>query len=302
MIKTCQLHKKYGRFAALRGLDLAIEAGEIYGLLGPNGSGKTTAIRLLMGFLQPTSGSAQIAGLDCWHRSLAIRAHVGYLPGEIRLYPNLTGNQTIRFFSQLRRVDCLDRARQLARQFDLDLDQQVMAMSTGTRQKLGLVLVLAHPTDLLILDEPTTGLDPTIRLQLLQLLRDAQSEGRTILLSSHVISEVEQVCDRVGILRGGDLAATEPLKNLHGKRRVMIQFATPIERSLIDDRLASIDMDTILGISDVTTTDSSIGLTLRGPMGPLLKWLNDTDVADLQIESGGLLTLYRQIHDGEQPS
>ena len=290
MIETRRLHKQYGHVAALRGLDLEIQAGEIYGLLGPNGSGKTTAMRLLMGFLRPTSGSARIVGLDCWRQSLAVRGHVGYLPGELRLYPNLSGHQTIRFFARLRRADCLDRARQLAGQLDLDLNRRVATMSTGMRQKLGLVLVLAHPTDLLILDEPTSGLDPTVRLQFLQLLRDAQARGRTVLFSSHVISEVEQVCHRVGLLRGGGLVAEERLKNLHGCRRVVIQFAGQ----------APTAADALPGVSEVTVAGSQVALTLRGPMGPVLKWLDGCDVCDLKIEPGGLLALYRRYHGKEQ--
>ena len=307
MIRTRQLEKKYGHVAALCGLDLVIEPGEIYGLLGPNGSGKTTALRLLMGYLRPTSGSAQIAGLDCWRQSLAIRGHVGYLPGEMRLYPNLTGEQTVRFFTRLRQMVNLDRARQLAKQFDLPLTQRIEAMTTGTRQKLGLVLLLAHPTDLLILDEPTTGLDPTVRLRLLQLLRDAQAEGTTILFSSHVLNEVEQLCHRVGLLRDGELVAEERMDNLQEMRRVLIQFANPItiaspSNFSSPDGPTPSGVDTLPGVSEVVATDLHIELTLRGPMEPLLKWLRHFEVRDLRIESGGLLTLYRQVHGEERLS
>jgi beta-exotoxin I transport system ATP-binding protein len=290
MIETCQLRKQYGLVAALRSLDLKIDPGEIYGLLGPNGSGKTTAMRLLMGFLRPTSGAARIAGLDCWRQSLAARAHVGYLPGELRLYPNLTGLQTIRFFARLRRADCLDRARQVAAELNLDLNTRVAAMSTGMRQKLGLVLVLAHPADLLILDEPTSGLDPTVRLRFLQLLRDAQAEGRTILFSSHVISEVEQVCHRVGLLRDGALVTEERLQSLHGCRRVVIQFADQIPDAA----------DAPAAVSEVAVAGLQVSLTLRGPMGPVLKWLDGFEVRDLKIEPGGLLALYQRYHGKEQ--
>jgi ABC-2 type transport system ATP-binding protein len=290
VIETHRLSKHYGPVAALHGLDIKIPAGEIYGLLGPNGSGKTTVLRLLMGFLRATSGAARIAGFDCWRQSLAVRGQVGYLPGELRLYPNLSGHQTIRFFAQLRRADCLDRARQIASQFDLDLNKRVATMSTGMRQKLGLVLVLAPPADLLILDEPTSGLDPTARLQFLQLLRDAQAQGGTILLSSHVISEVEQVCHRVGLLRGGELVVEERLDGFHGCRRVVIQFAGQAPSAA----------DALPGVSEVTVAGAEVALTLRGPMGPVLKWLDGFDVCDLRIEPGGLLALYRRYHGKEQ--
>jgi ABC-2 type transport system ATP-binding protein len=290
VIDTCQLNKKFGSVTALRSLDLQIKEGEIYGLLGPNGSGKTTTLRLLMGFLRPTSGSAQIAGLDCWHQSLAVRGHVGYLPGELRLYPSLSGHQIIRFFARLRRVDCLDRARQLANHLELDLNRRVAAMSTGMRQKLGLILVLAHPGDLLILDEPTSGLDPTVRLRFLQLLREAQAEGCTILFSSHVISEVEQVCHRAGLLCDGELVTEERLENFAGKRRIVVEFASQPPDGA----------EALPGVSEVNQAGAKVTLSLSGPMGPLLKWLEKSEVSDMQIEPDGLLSLYRQVHGKEQ--
>ena len=165
-------------------------------------------------------------------------------------------------------------------------------MSTGMRQKLGLILVLTHSGDLLILDEPTSGLDPTVRLRFLQLLRDAQTEGCTILFSSHVISEVEQVCHRAGLLRDGELVTEERLENFAGSRRVVIEFVgQPPDGA-----------KALPGVSEVSQAGAKVTLSLSGPMGPLLKWLEKFDVSDMQIEPGGLLALYQQTHGKELPA
>ena len=217
VVTTDSLGKAYGRTTALRDVTLAIGAGEVFGYLGPNGAGKTTTIRVLMGLLRPSSGSARILGHDVWSESVQVRRHTGYVPGEAVLYDRLTGRQHIEYFTRLRGSRDLRRALALARRLDLDLDRAARALSKGNRQKLAVVLALMSAPTLLILDEPTSGLDPFAQEEVLALLREHTGEGGTVLLSSHVLAEVQRIADRVGILRDGQLIAAERLDVLRGK-------------------------------------------------------------------------------------
>src|ERR1019366_8464968 len=193
-------------------LDLDVGPGEIVGILGPNGSGKSTALRLLLGFLRPTSGHASIAGHDCWADSVNARRQVSYLPGELRLYENMNGSQLIDFLSDLRRHTPSDRLHQLARQFDIDIERPLAQMSSGMKRKIALMQVLLPETPLVILDEPTNTLDPNMRDQLLGQLSEASQRGQAVVFSSHVLTEVEQVCDRVAILQQGRLVHWENMR------------------------------------------------------------------------------------------
>ena len=203
LIVADRLTKHYGSLAALENCTLSVERGEVFGLLGPNGSGKTTLLRLLMGYLKPTQGTASIDGMDCYRHSVQVHACVAYLPGEARMPPRQRGREVLKFFSRVRPQGSLDRALSLADRLRLDLSRQVALMSTGMRQKLALSAVLSFDTPIVILDEPTSNLDPTMRSEVLALVREARTAGRTVIFSSHVLSEVEAACDRVAILRRG---------------------------------------------------------------------------------------------------
>src|SRR5262245_37467999 len=194
LLETRNLTKNYGRFRALDDLTASVGSGEVVGLLGPNGSGKTTALRLLLGFLRPTSGSAAIAGQDCWRQSVAARKQVAYLPGELRLYENMTGKQLVHFLLRLRGQAPRPSVHDLARRFDIDLDRPIAHLSSGMKRKVALLTVLSPEVPLILLDEPTNALDPTMRDELLALLRRARDQGQTVLFSSHVLGEVEAVC------------------------------------------------------------------------------------------------------------
>ncbi len=183
LLRTEQLTKKYGAFVALDRLDLEVVPGEIVGILGPNGSGKSTALRCILGFLQPSAGRASIQGHDCWHDSVNARRHVSYLPGELRLYENMSGTQLIDFLSRLRRYAPTDRLHQLARQFDIDIQRPLSHMSSGMKRKVALLQVLLPETPLVILDEPTNTLDPSMRDQLLGQLRAAGQRGQAVVFS-----------------------------------------------------------------------------------------------------------------------
>src|SRR4051794_38000591 len=217
MIETQGLTKTYGAVNALSDLTLSIEAGEVFGLLGPNGSGKTTTIRLLLGLLRPTAGRSSVAGFDCWSQSLDVRQRVSYLPGELRMFGGLRGIDVLRYLSDLRGGVALERAVAVAeRVMGLDLRRRVRTYSTGMKQKLALSQAFADPVDILILDEPTSALDPSAREDVIGLVKEARGAGQTVIFSGHVLSEVEQVADRVAIMRRGRLMHVE---DLHRRRR-----------------------------------------------------------------------------------
>ncbi|GAB3055566.1 ABC transporter ATP-binding protein [Intrasporangium mesophilum] len=231
LLETSGLGKRFGRSWALRGLSLAIERGEVFGYLGPNGAGKTTTIRLLLGLLRPTAGSAAVCGHDAWRDSVAVRRRVGYLPGEPATYGRMTGRQHVEYLSRLRGQPWFPRADELAARLVLDLDRPARDLSRGNRQKLALVLALMPPVDLLVLDEPTSGLDPLAQQEFHVLLREHAASGGAVLLSSHVLSEVQRVADRVGVLRSGELIAVDRLDQLRSRslHHIHATFEDPVD-------------------------------------------------------------------------
>jgi ABC-2 type transport system ATP-binding protein len=230
VIATSGLSKDYGSGRGLFGLDLEVRQGEVFGFLGPNGAGKSTTMRLLLNLIRPTSGSAQILGLDIGRDSLAIRRRLGFLPGDLALYPKLTGRVTLEYFAQLRGgVD--PRVRDsLVERLGADLDRPVRELSTGNRQKLGLVQAFMHEPELLILDEPIAGLDPLVQKSFHALLGEVSAQGRTVFLSSHTLSEVERVTHRLAILRQGRLVIVDSLENMRkvAVQRLEIEFDEPV--------------------------------------------------------------------------
>jgi ABC-2 type transport system ATP-binding protein len=285
LLHTHQLTKKYGNYLALDALDLEVGPGEVFGLLGPNGSGKTTALRLLLGFLKPTAGRATIAGHDCWRDSVAARREVAYLPGELRLYENMTGRQLVRFLTRLRGQAPRHDPERLARRFDIDLDRPIANLSSGMKRKVALLQVLLPHAPLLILDEPTNTLDPTMRDVLLAQLREARDDGQAVLFSSHVLTEVEQVCDRVGILQGGRLVHQQPLAELRQSRLVRARFTGTLEGPPQRDgfRVRIRDGDRII-------------LEHSGPLPDLLAWLTRQPLTELSVEPIGLESIYHRYH------
>jgi ABC-2 type transport system ATP-binding protein len=244
---------------------------------------------LLLGLLRPTSGHAEIFGLDCWHESLEVRRLVTYLPGELRLYGSMTGLALLRFLSDLREGDGLDRAVAVAEQvMDLNLRKKVRAYSTGMKQKLALALAFSDPVDVLILDEPTSSLDPSARDEVLRLVRNARSEGQTVIFSGHVLSEVEAVSDRVAILRQGKLMHIEDMHARRSLRMLLIKFAGHVPEA--DDIPAE------LGLTVREREDHTLLLEHRGPVGPLLHWLGNLSISDLAIGIEDLHSLYDRFH------
>lgn len=290
IIETHALTKRYGDFAALEACDLAVQPGEVFGLLGPNGSGKTTLIRLLMGFLQPTAGSAQIDGLDCYRDSVAVHRRVSYMPGDARLFGSMRGREVLRFFADVRPGGNFQRSLELADVLKIDLTRPVNVCSTGMRQKLALVSALAPDTPVVILDEPTSNLDPTVRGDVLALVRAAQAAGRTVLFSSHVLSEVEEVCDRVVILRQGRLVHTQTMHELLRQHRIRAQLHGPLPQPPAE-----------LAGQLTISTDAAGRLTILTPgeLSGLLGWLAQLPIAEVQIEPIGLRAIYERYHAGE---
>jgi ABC-2 type transport system ATP-binding protein len=273
-IVTEALSKRYGRQRGILDLDLEVRPGEIFGYLGPNGAGKTTTIRLLLDLIRPTSGSASMLGLDSHHDSLVIRRRVGYLPGELSLYGNLTGAETLRYMGNLRGGLDWTYVQDLAKRLDCDLTRPIHALSSGNRQKVGLIQAFMHRPELLIMDEPTRDLDPLVQQVFHQMVLEAKQEGRTVFLSSHVLPEVERVCDRVGILREGRLVAVEEITTLKGRalRRLEVRFASPVPREAFSS---------LAGMRDLRVEGPVLHCTVQGPLDPLVKALARFPVLEL---------------------
>jgi ABC-2 type transport system ATP-binding protein len=287
MIVTEGLTKRYGAVTALSDLSMEVRKGEVFGLLGPNGSGKTTMIRLLLGMIRPTAGRASVAGHDCWGDSLPVRDLVSYLPGELRLYGPMTGLGTLRFLSDLRGGGALDRAVAIAeRVMKLDLSRKVRTYSTGMKQKLALSQAFADPVEVLILDEPTSALDPSARQDVLNLVAEARAAGQTVIFSGHVLSEVEQVADRVAIMRLGKLMHLEDMHTRRKLRMVLLRCGSGLPAHLPGELELTVrqrDGDTLL-------------LEHRGGVGRLLAWLSTQDVDEVAIGTEDLLSLYDRYH------
>ncbi|EWT01059.1 ABC transporter [Intrasporangium oryzae NRRL B-24470] len=251
VISTRGLTKSYGPTLALQSLDLQVDRGEVFGYLGPNGAGKTTTLRLLVGLLRPTSGTAQVLGLDAWSQSVEVHRRVGYLSGEPGLYPRLTGLQHASYLARLRGTRDTAPAQALARRFDLDLGRPAQDLSKGNRQKLALVLALMSRPELLVLDEPTGGLDPLAQQAFYDIVREHTTTGGTVLLSSHVLSEVQRVADRVGVLREGALVAVERLDTLRGRSLHHVRVA-------FSDSVDAREFLGITGVRDLVVSDHTV--------------------------------------------
>jgi ABC-2 type transport system ATP-binding protein len=288
LLQTEHLTKDYGQHRALEDVTLSVSAGEVFGLLGPNGSGKSTVLRILLGFLKPTSGMASVDGHDCWRDSVAARRQVAYLPGELRLYENMTGRQLVEFLTNLRGQLNSNNLAALAERFEIDLNRPIAQLSSGMKRKLALLQVLVPCVPLLILDEPTNTLDPSMRDLLLWQLRQAREQGQAVLFSSHVLGEVEQICDRVGILQRGRLAHVQNMSELREGRLVRVRFAgsPPPIPDLPDLHLRQ-------------QQDHQLILEYTGALPPLLQWLANQPVQDLRMEPLGLAPIYHRYH-GDQ--
>jgi ABC-2 type transport system ATP-binding protein len=289
--------KWYGRTLALDQLTLAVPPGEVVGFLGPNGAGKTTTLRLLMGFLRPTAGRAVVHGRNAWADSVLVHRDTGYLPGDVRLWQNLTTREAAAHLARLRALHYDTGAAELAKRLDLDMDRPVRALSRGNKQKAGIVLAMIGRPALLLLDEPTSGLDPLAQQEFHHLLRECADAGAAVLLSSHVLSEVERIADRVAIIRSGRLIVLESLASIREKARhsVEVRFSTPPPPRAFA---------AIPGIRDVHLDGCLLRCTVQGVVDPLVKALAEYHVADLNSREADLeetfLALYGEETEDER--
>ena len=275
------LTKSYGKVPALRGVDLEVGRGEIFGFLGPNGAGKTTTIRCLLDLIRPDGGTARVLGLDPQADPVAVRARVGYLPGELSIEPNQTAERALRYFAELRGGVEWEFVRQLAGRLQLDLRAPIKNMSKGNKQKVGVVQALMPRPELLLLDEPTSGLDPLMQQEVYRLLREAQAGGATVFFSSHIISEVETIAERVAIIRDGRIAETLAPHDMlrRSVRRVRVRLREPLpEGALVG----------VLNTTAIQRDGVNLLVQVEGEMDALIKALAAYPVIDLETERPSL--------------
>lgn len=235
VLKTSRLTKKFGDFAALDGVGIEVGEGEVFGFIGPNGSGKSTTIRVLLGILKASSGKAEIFGMDAWKESVNIHKRVAYVPGDVNLWPNLTGGEVIDLFMKLNGNGDKGRRDELIRRFDLDPTKKCRTYSKGNRQKVALIAAFSSNADLYILDEPTSGLDPLMERIFQECVMEAKAQGKSILLSSHILSEVEKLCDKVAIIRQGKIIETGSLQDLRHLTGTVMLVETQRPMPLLDE-------------------------------------------------------------------
>lgn len=284
-IRTEGLTKAYGSFRALDKLDLEIRSGEVFGYIGPNGAGKSTTIRLLLDLLRPTSGRAEVLGMDVRRKGIAVRRRLGYLAGELALYEQLTARQMLRDLARLRGGVDAAYLSTLAERFGLPLDKPIRELSKGNKQKIGLIQAFMHRPDVLILDEPTSGLDPLLQRAFHELVGEVAAQGATVLMSSHVLSELEHVADRVAMIRSGKLLAVERIEDLKrsAPHKVAVTFAAPVSAE---------ELSKVPGVAAVDARGTLARFTVHGAMDPMIKAIARHQVVTLTAEEPDLEELF----------
>ena len=291
-IRTVGLGKRYGETVALDGLDLVVEQGEVYGYLGPNGAGKTTTIRLLLGLHRPSAGRAELFGIDAWADPVSVHRRVAYVAGEPSLWPSLTGGETLEFLARIRSGVDLDYRRELIERFALDTRKKIRALSKGNRQKVQLIAALATRADLLLLDEPTSGLDPLMEMTFRDCVREAKERGQTVFLSSHILSEVEAVCDRVGILKQGRLVDQGTLAELRHltTQTVEVTFTG-----------AAPDLPALENVRVARVSTNRLRFEVSGSASALIAMLAAYPVETLNSRAPSLEEIFLHHYDGSTP-
>jgi ABC-2 type transport system ATP-binding protein len=285
--------KDYGHVRALRGINLIVGAGQVFGFLGPNGAGKTTTIRLLLDLIRPTAGTAHVLGLDAQRESLEVRRRVGYLPGDLRLYEGMRGHDFLDLVDSFR-PDKRDPAyrRQLLERVDLDPSLTIRTLSKGNKQKMGLVQALVHRPEVLILDEPTSGLDPLVQLEVERLLEEAVADGRTVFFSSHVLSEVERLSHAVAIIRSGLIVAVEDIARLKGRSVHILEvtFAEP----------PPADLFALPGVRELRRDGNTVHVQSRDSLDAVIKAIGRHQVVDLRTEQPSLEDIFLAYYSGTE--
>ncbi len=302
VIEIRGLTKTYGAgrkaTLALSQLDLTVKRGEIFGYLGPNGAGKTTTIRLLLDLIRPSAGSAKIFGLDIRADSVEIHRRIGFLPGELNLWEGRTGEQIINYVASVRGDSrgIVKHADELAERLDLDTSKRVRDLSSGNKRKLGLVISMMHSPELLILDEPTGGLDPLVQQTFHEMMDEYRAKGKTVFLSSHVLSEVQAICDRVGILRDGELKAVESVEKI---TNVEFHWVDVVFRDSVPAGLPQ-QLQRISTITDVSANGARVRMRMVGDFDPLLRAISNGYVEMLHIEEPSLEEIFLAFYSGDE--
>lgn len=291
ILKISNLTKKFDKFTALDGIDLEVNKGEVYGFIGPNGAGKTTTIRVLLGILKATEGDVKIFGKDAWKDAVEIHKNVAYVPGDVNLWPNLTGGEVIDLFVKLRASNNKSRREELIKRFDLDPSKKCRTYSKGNRQKVALIAAFASDADLYVLDEPTSGLDPLMENVFQECIAEAKSEGKSILLSSHILSEVEKLCDKVSIIRQGKIIESGSLDELRHLTRnsMVIQTKKPIEA-----------LGELKGVHDLEARDNSIYFQIdTEELDNVIKYISQFGIIKLESSPPTLEDLFMRHYRGD---
>ncbi len=284
-----KLEKSYGKIRAVRGISMSVERGEIFGFLGPNGAGKTTTIRCMLDVIRPSAGTIRIQGLDAQRDKLALHQYIGYLPGDVRLPGQMTGKQVINYFSRLQGREPVLLNDLIAR-FDVEVKRPMKGYSKGMRQKIGIVLSFMCDPDILILDEPTSGLDPLLQKTFHEFLLEEQARGKTVFMSSHIMSDVEKVCHRVAVIRQGEIVTVEEVEALREKagQRVIVEFGDVVPQE---------ELARIPGVSMVSKVNRSYHFDVSGSMDPLIKALSPHEVVRLQAEEAPLEEVFLKFYE-----
>lgn len=290
IVKTNNLTKKFGKFTALDHVNLNVNEGEVYGFIGPNGAGKSTTIRLLLGMIKATEGGATIFGLDVWKDAVDIHKRIAYVPGDVNLWPNLTGGEVIDLLMSLRGVGNKSRRDEMIEKFQLDPSKKCRTYSKGNRQKIALVAAFASGADLYILDEPTSGLDPLMEKVFQECVMDAKNEGKSILLSSHILSEVEKLCDQVGIIRQGKMIETGTLSELRHLTRTNL---------LVETKLPMIGLSELKGVYSIEESKRALSFQVDAEeLDGVIRHISQFGIVRLESAPPTLEDLFMRHYEG----
>ena len=291
VLNISNLTKRFGKFTALDRINLEVKEGEVYGFIGPNGAGKTTAIRVALGILKATEGEATIFGKDAWKDAVEIHKHIAYVPGDVNLWPNLTGGEVIDLFVKLRGTDNKSRREELIKKFDLDPSKKCRTYSKGNRQKVALISAFASDADLYILDEPTSGLDPLMEKVFQECVMNIKREGKSILLSSHILSEVEKLCDKVSIIREGKIIESGTLDELRHLTRTSINIET---------LKTVVGLEQLKGVHEIQKKEKGIMFQVdTEEIGNTIKYISQYDVVKLESAPPTLEDLFMRHYKGD---
>ncbi|WP_099354008.1 ABC transporter ATP-binding protein [Fredinandcohnia onubensis] len=291
VIEIQNLTKMYGKARGIEDISFHVEEGEIFGFIGPNGAGKSTTIRTMLSLIYPTSGSAKIFGKDTVQFSSEVKKEIGYLPSEVFYYDNMKVKDLLKYSASFYKKDCSKRIKELADIMELDLNRKIDDLSLGNKKKVGIVQGLLHEPKLVILDEPTSGLDPLMQQRFFDLLEEENKKGVTILFSSHILSEVQRLCDRVAIIKEGKIVTVEKISTLKDNnfKRFIVEPLTPIEKSYFS----------ILGVNDLEVSDKKISFLFKGNINTVMEKIAGIEITNLSVTEPDLEEIFMHYYEKE---